>query len=90
MPTGLRTGPYRFYLDDVLGVALMGGRTISVPLVWHPRLLNASEKERQIWQVGGGGYGIHLPVVDGDLSTDRFSARSTGASPTIRRDLAAN
>jgi hypothetical protein len=29
--------------DDALSVALMDGRTISVPLAWYPRLLNASE-----------------------------------------------
>jgi hypothetical protein len=56
--------------DDALSVALMDGRTISVPLVWYPRLLNASEKERQNWQVSGGGYGIHWPDVDEDLSTE--------------------
>jgi uncharacterized protein DUF2442 len=66
MLTVLRTGPYRFCLDDVLSVALRGGRTISVALVWHPRLLNTSENERQNWQVSGGGYWIHLPVVDED------------------------
>jgi hypothetical protein len=58
------------FTDDVLSVALMDGRTISVPLVWYPRLLNASEKERQNWQVSGGGYGIHWPDVDEDLSTE--------------------
>ena len=58
------------FTDDVLSVALMDGRTIIVPLAWYPRLLNASEKERQNWQVGGGGYGIHWPDVDEDLSTE--------------------
>ncbi len=58
------------FTADVLSVALMDGRAISVPLVWYPRLLNASEKERHNWQVSGGGYGIHLPVVDEDLSTE--------------------
>jgi Protein of unknown function (DUF2442) len=58
------------FTDDVLSVALMDGRTISVPLVWYPRLLNASKKERQNWQVSSGGYGIHWPDVDEDLSTE--------------------
>lgn len=56
--------------DDVLSVELMDGRTIGVPLVWYPRLLNASEKERRNWRVAGGGYGIHWPDVDEDLSTE--------------------
>jgi hypothetical protein len=58
------------FTDDVLSVALMDGRTISVPLVWYPRLLNASEKERQNWRISGGGYGLHWPDVDEDLSTE--------------------
>jgi hypothetical protein len=58
------------FTDDVLSVALMDGRTISVPLVWYPRLLNASEEERQNWRISGGGYGIHWPDVDEDLSTE--------------------
>ncbi len=56
--------------DDVLTVTLMDGRTISVPLVWYPRLLNATAAQRNNWQVGGGGYGIHWPDVDEDLHTE--------------------
>ena len=56
--------------DDTLSVALMDGRTISVPLVWYPSLLNASETERKNWLISGGGYGIHWPDIDEDLSTE--------------------
>lgn len=56
--------------EDELSVALMDGRTISVPLVWYPRLLNASEAQRKNWRISGGGYGIHWPDVDEDLSTE--------------------
>lgn len=56
--------------EDVLSVALMNGRTISVPLVWYPRLLNATAAQRNNCQVGGGGYGIHWPDVDEDLKTE--------------------
>jgi hypothetical protein len=58
------------FTDDTLSVALMDGRVISVPLVWYPRLLNATEAERNDWQIGGGGYGIHWPAIDEDLSTE--------------------
>ena len=44
--------------EDTLAVALMDGRTISVPLVWYPRLLDASEAQRKNWRIAGGGYGI--------------------------------
>ena len=56
--------------DDVLAVDLMDGRTITVPLVWFPRLVQASQAEREHWQTSGGGYGIHWPDIDEDLSTE--------------------
>lgn len=56
--------------DDALSVALMDGRVITVPLVWYPRLLAASDAERHNWQISGGGYGIHWPDLDEDLSTE--------------------
>jgi hypothetical protein len=58
------------FTDDALSVALMDGRVITVPLVWYPRLLNATEAQRNNWRVSGGGYGIHWPDVDEDLSTE--------------------
>lgn len=44
--------------EDTLSVDLVDGRTITVPLVWYPRLLHASPEARRNWQVAGGGYGI--------------------------------
>ena len=54
--------------DDTLSVDLADGRTITVPLAWFPRLLHASPEQRQNWQIAGGGFGIHWPDVDEDLS----------------------
>lgn len=56
--------------DTTLSVTLMDGRTIIVPLAWYPRLLNASQSERNYWRIEGGGYGIHWPEIDEDLSTE--------------------
>ncbi len=56
--------------DDALSVSLRDGRTITVPLVWYPRLLNATPAQRKNWQIAGGGYGIHWPEIDEDLSTE--------------------
>jgi len=58
------------FTEDSLSVDLMDGRTISVPLAWYPRLLHASPAQRQNWQVCGGGFGIHWPDIDEDLSTE--------------------
>jgi hypothetical protein len=56
--------------DDTLTVDLMDGRTISVPLVWYPRLLAGTRKQRENWQPCAAGYGIHWPDLDEDLSTE--------------------
>ncbi|MBE9504130.1 MAG: DUF2442 domain-containing protein [Proteobacteria bacterium] len=56
--------------DDAMSVDLMDGRTITVPLVWYPKLLNASPEQRSNWQPCAGGYGIHWPDMDEDLSTE--------------------
>ena len=55
---------------DELSVALMDGRTITVPLAWYPRLANATPAQRNRWEVAGGGWGIHWPDIDEDLSTE--------------------
>lgn len=56
--------------DHSLIVDLMDGRTISAPLAWYPRLANATPEQRQHWEKCGGGFGIHWPDVDEDLSTE--------------------
>ncbi|HEY4255184.1 MAG TPA: DUF2442 domain-containing protein [Chlamydiales bacterium] len=58
-----------YFTRDSLVVDLLDGRTISVPLDWYPKLLKASQKERSHWEICGGGFGIHWPDIDEDLST---------------------
>jgi uncharacterized protein DUF2442 len=60
------------FSDDALSVSLRDGRIITVPLVWYPRLLNATTEQRKNWKIAGGGYGIHWPDLDEDLSTERL------------------
>jgi hypothetical protein len=57
------------FTEDTISVNLTDGRTIVVPLVWYPRLLNATPSQRLDWEVCGGGYGIHWDSIDEDLST---------------------
>jgi hypothetical protein len=59
-----------YFTRDSLVVNLMDGRSISVPLQWYPRLLKATPKQRVSWEICGGGYGIHWPDIDEDLSTE--------------------
>ena len=60
----VRTGKH------TLSVDLMDGRTITAPLAWYPRLMNATPKQRSNWKIVGAGYGIHWPDIDEDLSTE--------------------
>ncbi len=59
-----------YFTEETISVDLMDGRTISVPLVWYPRLLNATPEQREKWEVSGGGYGIYWEEIDEDLSTE--------------------
>ena len=58
------------FSDDTLSVDFVDGRTITVPLVWYPRLLQATPAQRVNWEIVGAGYGIHWPDVDEDLITE--------------------
>ena len=56
--------------EDKLIVDLEDGRSISVPLAWYPRLLHATPRERDNWEIAGAGFGIHWPDIDEDLSVE--------------------
>ena len=58
--------------DDTLAVDLTDGRTISVPLVWYPRLMHGTEKERSNWRFIGDNEGIHWPDLDEDISIENL------------------
>jgi hypothetical protein len=57
---------------DYLHCELTDGRIITVPLIWYPRLWNASPSARQEYDITGDGYGIHWPIIDEDLSVKGF------------------
>ena len=54
--------------NDILCVELVDGRTITVPVTWFPLLSNATQSQRENWQILGDGEGIHWPDIDEDLS----------------------
>ena len=76
--------------DDELTVVLDDGRTVSVPLLWFPRLLNATPKQRKEWEFIGGGIGIHWEAIDEDISVasllrpEKFMRLSHTAMPPTR------
>ena len=54
--------------SDALSVTLSDGRVVSVPLVWFPRLVDATPRQRSEWELIGGGIGIHWAAADEDIS----------------------
>jgi hypothetical protein len=72
------------FSDDTLSVDLADGRTITVPLVWYPRLLQATPAQRENWEIVGAGYGIHWPDVDEDLSAEGLLRGSPAPRVTVR------
>jgi Protein of unknown function (DUF2442) len=76
--------------NDALTVVLDDGRTVSVPVAWFPRLLNATPKERNDWELIGGGLGIHWEAIDEDISVasllppERFMRPAGPAAPALQ------
>jgi hypothetical protein len=58
--------------SEMLTAKISDGRTVSVPLSWFPRLNNASLEQCQNFEISPGGYGIHWPEVDEDISIKAF------------------
>ena len=56
------------FTDERLYVCLEDGREIGAPLVWFPRLLNASAAQREDWELIGDGLFVHWPEVDEDIA----------------------
>jgi hypothetical protein len=69
--------------DVALTVELADGRTLSAPLLWHPRLVHATPEERSNWRLIRRGEGIHWPDVDEDVSVANLLAGNpSGESQT--------
>lgn len=60
--------------EDSLTIDLLDGRTMTVPLAWYPRLLHASEQERNNFRIIGAGYVIKWPDLDEHLSSQGLLA----------------
>ncbi len=72
------------FTDSELVVRLRDGRTVSVPLVWFPRLCDASHDEIANHRLIGDGDGIHWPDLDEDVSV-RGLLRGWGSGETLPR-----
>ncbi|GAX59870.1 hypothetical protein SCALIN_C04_0358 [Candidatus Scalindua japonica] len=54
--------------NENMWVGLMDGRQLSIPLVYFPRLLNATPEQRGKYEMSGGGTGLHWEEIDEDIS----------------------
>lgn len=52
--------------DDTMWVGLSDGRTLGVPLAWFPRLLHATQSQRE--NVELSRIGLHWDDIDEDIS----------------------
>lgn len=67
--------------DSELIVELEDGRTLSVPILWYPRLANGTPEERSQLEIIGGGAGMHWPLLDEDIGVEGLLAgRKSGES----------
>lgn len=69
------------FTDEEMVVALADGRKISVPIVWFPRLADASPEARENYELMGEGEGIHWPDLDEDLSVQGLLAGYRPSEP---------
>ena len=58
--------------DKMLTAHISDGRIVSIPVEWFPRLKNATDSQRQNFEISPAGYGIHWPDVDEDISIKAF------------------
>lgn len=54
-------------------MALMSdGREVAIPTAWFVRLANATMRQLKNFEISPGGYGVHWPDVDEDISVKAF------------------
>ncbi|NYS25025.1 DUF2442 domain-containing protein [Rhodobacteraceae bacterium 2376] len=64
--------------DATLWLALTDGRTLGVPLVWFPRLLNATPEQREAVEITP--FGLHWAELDEDISIPALLAGKPATS----------
>ena len=58
------------FTEEHINLILSDGREVKTPLVFYPRLVNATKKQLENFRFLGGGEGIHWPDLDEDLSVE--------------------
>lgn len=73
--------------NERLTVYLSDDRTLSVPLVWYPRLAFATPEERATYELFRDGYAAYWPELDEDLHVPGLLAgrRSMESEASLER-----
>jgi hypothetical protein len=71
------------FTNDSLSVTLEDGRRISVPIVWFPKLAEATEEQPRHWRLIGHGIGIAWDELDEDISVEGLMATSDDSVLTV-------
>ena len=58
--------------SNMMWVELIDGRKLGVPLAYFPRLLNATPEQRQLYEMSGGGSGLHWDQIDEDINVENL------------------
>lgn len=72
---------------DSMWVELSDGRTLGVPLAWFPRLLKATTKQREAFELSSRG--LHWEEIDEDISVEGLLAGRGDMTRGHRRATAA-
>lgn len=57
---------------NTMWVDFVDGRKLGVPLAYFPRLLNATHKQRENYEISGGGSGLHWDEINEDISVENL------------------
>ncbi len=58
--------------SEMMWVELIDGRKLGSPLAYFPRLLNATPKQRQLYEISGGGSGLHWDEINEDINVENL------------------
>jgi hypothetical protein len=58
--------------ENTICAIMSDGREVSIPIAWFPRLAGASHAQLNKYEISPGGYGIHWPEIDEDISVKAF------------------
>ena len=79
------------FIEDTFVIELMNRRTLSIPLDWYPRLVHATQEERDNWELYSEVEHIHREDLEEDISVEGLLAgqRSRESEASFKRWLEA-